>query len=184
MNKLLTVPAIVFICALMTAGCKSVSCPQHYKDPNPYIMYFNKETIIGDTLYLSITIYNQSDSPNLVYINPHIIPDVVGDSSLRPSWHSGFPDQDHLLPKLDAKGKSMLNCKNCTQHYSESTWYKTLKKGESYTCYKRFAIAGLKKKTEGYSFMLKLSWNIPSYLSAHCPAIWTGNTYAIGKVVK
>jgi hypothetical protein len=167
----------------MSTGCRSSSCPKMALQPSPFIVSFDKENVTGDTLQLAISIYNMSDSPNLVYIHPYISIEVLNDPSLESSEQLQ-PSHDYVVIKEDAKGKSMINCRNCFAYYAQSPRYKVLKKGESYTYYKKVEVKGLRNKPDNYSFTMKLKWNIPSVLNAYCPSVWTGNVYAIDIIKK
>ena len=173
----------------MLANCKSTfqdvpcKCKKDISNERcPYSILFEKDTTISDTLFYKATIFNISDSPQVILTAPTYIHIRIRNHPLIKNGIQVAQRSFIFLPNKDKKGAILYSCKNCFKYYSNNLPFMAIKKGESYTIKMKQHIINLNKLIKGENFLIEGMWYIPEYLESYCPKIWTGSIYSINRI--
>lgn len=183
-----SIALLLFICVFLSCQSPSkayINGACRYKErTSPFAIKIKNHEINNDTLLLDLEITNVSDSTELIMKGPYTSITILNDSSLSRGRVSAIRCYDCGLVFSFQNNKSLINCNNCFQYYSNSPSYVGLKKGESYTLHEKHQIIGLKSKPKGYKFLINYSLNIPEHISKHCPNIWSGSLAVQSEITK
>lgn len=166
-----------------TSYNKYGKCPQkEYANAQcPFVVLFEKDSIVADTLFYSATIINVSDSMQIVSVDPFVNHAIYNNPTLRLGYQIGDRNVN-LLNECSDTRKECLTCKNCFHYYSITLPYKGLKKNESFKVHRKQHIVNLNALVKGDSFYIIGFWYIPEYLESYCPQIWTGTVSGIAEI--
>ena len=174
---------------LINFSCKTLcqnkygQCPQK-ENANaqcPFVVLFEKDSIVADTLFYSATIVNISDSMQIISVDPFVNHAIYNHPSLRLGYVVGCRSFNYL-DECSKKRKECLTCKNCFYYYSISHPFKGLKKNESFKVQRKQHIVNISKLLKGDNFFIIGYWHIPEYLEPYCPKIWTGSISGIAEI--
>ena len=174
---------------LINFSCKTLyqnkygECPQkEYANAQcPFVVLFEKDSIVADTLFYSATIVNISDSLQIISVDPFVNHAIYNHPTLRLGYVIGYRSVD-FLNECSSKREECLTCENCFYYYSISHPFKGLKKNESFKVHRKQHIVNLNSLIKGDSFYILGFWYIPEYIEPYCPKIWTGSISGIAEI--
>lgn len=174
---------------LINFSCKTLfqnkygQCPQKEfaTAQCPFVVLFEKDSILADTLFYSATIVNISDSMQIISVDPFVNHDFYKHPTLRLGYVVGCRSVNYL-DECSKKRMECLTCKNCFYYYSITHPFKGLKKNESFKVHRKQHIVNLNELVKGNSFYIIGFWYIPEYLEPYCPNIWTGTVSGIAEI--
>lgn len=183
-----SIAVLLFIYAFLSCQSPSKAYTNsacRYKErTSPFAIKIKNHAINNDTLLLDLELTNVSDSRELIMKGPYTSITILNDTSLSRGRVSAVRCYDCGLVFSFQNNKSLINCENCFQYYSNSPSYVDLKKGESYNLHTKHHIIGLNSKPKGYKFLINYSLNIPEHISKHCPSIWSGSLAVQSEITK
>ncbi len=185
MNRCIANLIIICTLSILTSSCNKVhynsysKCKPNLKRECPFAIYFKKDSIIKDTLFYSVTIYNITDNAEIINMDPYVSLKFLNDTSIRFGYQSSTRRMDVVL-KYDEHNRQLVNCKNCFQYYSITSPYKSISIKESYTVNRKIHILNIDKIN--HELLIQFDWYIPDYLNNYCPKIWTGSVISVCKI--